>query len=170
MTLIRIGYSGTRDGMTRPQMLAVYHHLAHVLLVNDNDPDIDGIEFHHGDCLGGDQEAHVIATMLGCRIVAHPPLNSRYRAYCKADEIREPKAYLPRDRDIAEETCELLAAPKSDVPYRGSGTWATVGYAVQLGARRPCSRRTGRTGMVLRSSAPRCRGGRHEREHGRRPD
>ena len=137
MTRIRIGYSGPRDGMTRPQMLAVYHHLAHVLLVNDNDPDVEGIEFHHGDCLGGDAEAHVIATVLGCRTVAHPPLSSRYRAFCKADEIREPLDYLARDWNIAYETAELLAAPKTPALYRGSGTWTTAGYAVELG--RPTS-------------------------------
>ena len=131
MTLIRIGYSGTREGMTAAQMRAVYFHLAHEIAMHD----FDGvtIEFHHGDCLGGDAEAHVIATVLGCRTVAHPPLNSRYRAYCKADEIREPLDYLARDWNIAYETAELLAAPKTDAPYCGSGTWTTAGYAVGLG-------------------------------------
>lgn len=137
MSLIRIGYSGSRDGMTTPQMRAVYGYLAHILLVNDNDPDIDGIEGHHGDCLGGDCGFHVIATVLGGRTVAHPPVNTRLRAYCQADEIREPKDYLVRDWDIAQETGELLATPKSFAPHSGSGTWTTAGYAVQLG--RPCT-------------------------------
>ena len=131
--LIRIGFTGSREGMTTPQMRAVYGYLANVLIVNDNDPDIDGIEFHHGDCEGSDAEAHVIATVLGCRTVAHPPLLTIRRAWCRADEIRPPKGYLDRDYDITQETGELLAAPKTPEPYPLSGTWTTTGYAVRAG-------------------------------------
>jgi hypothetical protein len=129
--LIKIGYSGSRKGMTTPQMRAVYQYLQHILGVNDWDEPV--IEGHHGDCIGGDKEFDVIATVLRCRRVAHPPLNTRLRAWCAADEIREPKDYLPRDWDIASETGELLAAPYTTVPVQGSGTWTTIGYAVQLG-------------------------------------
>lgn len=133
MTLIRIGFSGTREGMTRWQVRAVYRHLTHILLVNDNEPDISGIEGHHGDCINGDAQFHTLVTAIGGRTVAHPPLNPKLRAWCKADEIREPLGYLVRDWNIAYETAELLAAPKLDEPQRGSGTWLTVGYAVDLG-------------------------------------
>jgi hypothetical protein len=129
--IIRIGYSGSRRGMTTPQLRAAYSYLSHVLLVNDQYAPV--IEGHHGDCIGGDKEFDVIATVLGCRRVAHPPLNSSKRAWCPAEEIREPKDYLARDWDIARETGELLAAPYTTVPVPGSGTWATIGYAVQLG-------------------------------------
>jgi hypothetical protein len=129
--IIRIGYSGSRKGMTTLQMRAVYRYLANIRLVNDQyGPEV---EAHHGDCAGGDAQFHVIATVLGCRTVAHPPANSRLRAWCQADEIREPKDYLPRDWDIASETGELLAAPYTTVPVPRSGTWTTTGYAVQLG-------------------------------------
>lgn len=129
--IIRIGYSGSRHGMTRPQMLAVSDYLHHTLLVNDWDEPL--IEFHHGDCTGGDAQAHVIATVTRCRIIAHPPLNSKYRAWCQADEIRPPDGYLRRDWAIANETGELLATPSSPVPDVHSGTWITAMYAVQLG-------------------------------------
>lgn len=128
---IRIGYSGSRSGMTTPQMRAVYRYLSRVLLVNDLDEPL--IEAHHGDCTGGDAQFHVIATVLGCRTVAHPPLKSVRRAWCQADEIRAPKEYLARDWDIASETGELLAAPATARPNPHSGTWITTGYAVQLG-------------------------------------
>lgn len=129
--IIKIGYSGSRDGMTKEQMRPVYRHLANILATNDwADP---LIEFHHGDCTGGDAEAHVIATVLGCRTVAHPPVKSGNRAWCTADEIRPPKDYLARDWDIANETSELLAAPKTAEPYPSSGTWTTIGYAIRLG-------------------------------------
>lgn len=133
--IIRIGYSGSREGMTKPQMLAVYRYLGHVLLVNDWDDPV--IEAHHGDCIGGDHEFHVIATVRGCRTIAHPPVKSARRAWCPADEIREPKDYLARDYDIAKETGELIATPKTPEPLPRSGTWKTIGYAVALG--RPVS-------------------------------
>jgi hypothetical protein len=129
--LIKIGYSGSRRGMTTLQMRAVYRYLGHVLGVNDWDEPV--IEGHHGDCIGGDAQFHVIATVLGCRTVSHPPANSSKRAWCRADEIRAPKDYLPRDWDIANETGELLAAPARITPDWHSGTWTTIGYAVQLG-------------------------------------
>lgn len=129
--IIRIGYSGFRHGMTVPQMRGIHRYLGRVLIASyGNDP---LIEAHHGDCNGGDAEFHVIATVLGARTVAHPPLNSSKRAWCKADEIRPPQGYLRRDWEIANETGELHAAPKSPVPDPHSGTWITAMYAVQLG-------------------------------------
>ena len=127
--LIRLGYSGSRDGMTAPQMRAVFQRVSYILTSRDWEDPL--IVAQHGDCLGGDAQFHVIATVLGCRTVAHPPANPALRAWCKADEIRAPKGYLARDWDIASETGELLAAPKSPVPDR-SGTWTTIGYAVQM--------------------------------------
>jgi len=129
-TLIRVGYTGSRDGMTTAQMRAVFRHLAGILTACDLDNPL--IEAHHGDCTGGDAQFHVIATVLGCRTVAHPPSSPARRAWCQADEIRAPKDYLARDWDIASETGSLLAAPKTPEPYRGSGTWTTAGYGVQM--------------------------------------
>lgn len=128
--IIRIGYTGSRYGMTAPQMRSVYRYLANIILVNDQYDTL--IEAHHGDCAGGDAQFHVIATVLGCRTIAHPPLNTRLRAWCPADEIREPKEYLARDRDIAYETGELLATPKTAEPDPRSGTWITIRYAAQM--------------------------------------
>jgi hypothetical protein len=129
--LIRLGYSGSRNGMTKPQLGAVYRHVANILLVNGQyDP---RVEAHHGDCAGGDYEFHVIATVLGCHTVAHPPSNPAKRAYCRADETWAPKDYLARDWDIASMTWELLAAPQSPEPDPHSGTWITAGYAAQMG-------------------------------------
>ena len=50
--LIRIGYTGSRDGMSAPQMQAVFTHVARLLVVHD--PASPLIEAHHGDCTGGD--------------------------------------------------------------------------------------------------------------------
>src|SRR5438034_5874789 len=123
--IIRIGFTGTRDGMTAVQMRAVHDYLVYVRRVSDSE-DIERYEFHHGDCIGSDAQGHVIATVLRYWTVAHPPLNTRFRAWCKAGEIREPKDYLARDWDIAQETGELIATPKDFSPRpRPGGTWTT---------------------------------------------
>jgi hypothetical protein len=132
-TLIELGHTGSRDGMTAPQMRAVVTHGARLFAAAlASDPRPPRVNAHHGDCTGGDYEFHVIATVLGCRTIAHPPSNPSRRAHCKADEIRAPKDYLVRDWDIAAETWELLAAPATMEPYLGSGTWTTAGYGVQM--------------------------------------
>lgn len=131
--IIRIGFTGTRDGMTAAQMTAVHDYLAYVRLASDWD-DIERYEFHHGDCTGSDAQGHVIATVLRFRTVAHPPVNGKLRAWCKADEIRPARDYLSRDWDITRDTGELIATPKDFSPRpRPGGTWTTTGYAVQLG-------------------------------------
>lgn len=129
--IIRIGYSGSRYGMTVPQMRGIYSYLCGALELNRHSTPV--LEARHGDCTGGDAEFHVIATVLGARTIAYPPSNPKYRAGCKADEIRPPEGYLRRDWNIANESGELLAAPKSPVPVPHSGTWITAMYAVQLG-------------------------------------
>jgi hypothetical protein len=116
-----IGYTGTQAGMSDRQMSALYTHLS---LLHP------GSEFHHGDCIGGDEEAHGIAMSFGLRIVIHPPINSRKRAFCKgAAVVLEPKDYIPRNHDIVDAIELLIAAPKTDGEELRSGTWATVRYA-----------------------------------------
>jgi hypothetical protein len=128
--IIRIGFSGTRDGMTSLQVRALH---AYMHGLNRGAIAAAWIEGHHGDCLGADHEFHVLATALGWRTVTHPPVNPSRRAWCRADVILPEKGYLERDRDIALATGELLAAPVSFSPADGAGTWATVGYAVRAG-------------------------------------
>ena len=129
--LFTIGYSGSRRGMTTPQTRGIYWYLAEMLATHDwDDPLIEG---HHGDCLGGDVQFDTIVTVLGGRRVAHPPANEKLRAFCKADVILTARDYLSRDWDIASATAELVAGPESPEPEPKSGTWRTIGYAVQLG-------------------------------------
>lgn len=93
-----------------------------------------GSEFHHGDCVGGDEEAHEIALALGFRIVVHPPLNRSKRAFCTgAFQVLKPKSYITRNHDIVDVCRLLIAAPKTEEEELRSGTWATVRYARKLG-------------------------------------
>jgi hypothetical protein len=86
---------------------------------------------HHGDCIGVDSEAHINCKSLSPNtlIHIHPPTATKYRAYCKADTISVPKAYLERNRDIVDEIHMLIAIPETEEEVVRSGTWATVRYA-----------------------------------------
>ena len=133
MNVIRLGFTGTRHGMTTAQMTAVHDYAAYVRTVNDCE-DIERYEWHHGDCVGSDAQSHVIATVLRCWTVVHPPVNGKLRAWCEGDQILPARDYLSRDWDIVHDTGELIATPKDFSPVRRTGgTWTTIGYAVRLG-------------------------------------
>lgn len=89
---------------------------------------LEASEFHHGDCVGADAEAHAIAVDLGIPVVIHPPLDPKARAGCQSQYIRERHPYVERNHHIVQETDYLIAAPKGPEVTR-SGTWATVRYA-----------------------------------------
>ena len=87
-------------------------------------------EFHHGDCIGADEQFHAVAKRIGFKIIIHPPENNSKRAFCfGADTVLEEKAYLIRNHAIVDETNVLIAVPKSAAEELRSGTWATVRYA-----------------------------------------
>lgn len=116
------GFTGTREGITSFQRGNLMQLLAAAVPV----------ELHHGDCKGADAEAHSMADGLLIPVIIHPPVKDDYRAFCWSHDIREPKPYLDRDRDIVEETSYLIACPKQDTP-RSGGTWYTVDYAIRTG-------------------------------------
>lgn len=121
--MTKIGFTGTRHGMTVAQQEVLL-----TLLTNSPCQ-----EFHHGDCIGADEQAHEIAKKLGLFIVIHPPLIAKWRANngqgCRGDESREPKSYIERNHDIVDETDMLIAAPGGEQEELRSGTWSTVRYA-----------------------------------------
>lgn len=121
---MKVGFTGTRKGMTEEQKDA----LMRVLCFHGG---VDG-ELHHGDCTGADAEANEIAGLLGWQTVVHPPLNERHRAFCGADRILPSKDYLDRNKDIVEATSILIAAPQGKEVKR-SGTWSTVRFARKRG-------------------------------------
>ena len=121
--LMRIGFTGTRQGMTERQKSAVRDLLASYA----------GTILHHGDAIGADAEAHDIALALGCAIVIHPPAIATERAFKTAVEVRAAKPYLVRNKHIVRETALLIAAPAEPVEQLRSGTWSTVRFAHRLG-------------------------------------
>jgi hypothetical protein len=119
---MKIGFTGTREGMRQVQREAVATLLA----------ELRGTAFHHGDCIGADEQAAEIARAIGYEIHSHPPSNAAIRAFSQADVELEPKDYLVRNREIVEATQMLVAAPAGPEVQR-SGTWSTVRYARRRG-------------------------------------
>jgi len=123
---LKIGFTGTKGGMSIPQQLALS------VILDGNLERVVGWQFHDGDCVGADAEAHDIAAQLGYYLVGHPPLDDKLRAWRSYDEIRDPKEYLLRNLDIVKECDILIAAPKSHTETLRSGTWSTVRRAREL--------------------------------------
>lgn len=120
---MRVGFTGSRFGTTPHQRARLARWLQSVEVE----------EFHHGDCVGADHDAHLIALDLGIHTVAHPPRSPRFRAWCDADEIRELADYMVRNHAIVDETDLLIATPDRHEEVVRSGTWATVRYARSQG-------------------------------------
>ena len=102
--MISFGFTGTRQGMTAEQKSALRNFLD------------GGVgEFHHGDCIGADSEAHDIADECGYGIILHPPTNYSERAWREVPRhmMRPERPYLDRNKDIVRETTWLIAARQS---------------------------------------------------------
>lgn len=115
-----IGFTGTQQGMTRKQKRALTN------LLDSCKP----TSFHHGDCIGADEEAHYIAQKLGIPIVIHPPSKSAKRAFCKGwKKMCLPKDYEDRNKDIVLQTDLLVGCPATCEEEVRSGTWSTIRFA-----------------------------------------
>ena len=121
---MKIGFTGTQHGMSGRQRAA----LSAVLQLYRKH------SFHHGCCVGADEQAHRIAGRLNWPIVLHPPSNSSKTALCPhPTHIMHAAPYLVRNRHIVNESDLLIAAPASREEELRSGTWATVRYARSVG-------------------------------------
>jgi hypothetical protein len=132
-----LGITGTTRGTTPAQ-----HEKLRAIMRANRATDLDRgfTDVHHGDAIGVDLQAHVIALFMKQDsdtglpyITIHPPVNDSKRAFCKgADIICEPEEYLARDREIARCCDVLIAVPLTADEQLRSGTWATVRYARKL--------------------------------------
>lgn len=125
---MKVGFTGTRQGMTRDQEKVVTELLIKLRVT----------EGHHGDCVGSDEEFHDILESLALDIVVHPPSNPKLRAWCKGPDtmVLRPQDYLRRNRDIVRATEALIGTPKEEVipaPARGQGTWSTIRHGFESG-------------------------------------
>ena len=143
---MNIGFTGTRDGMTNRQKM-MFTAVLSLQFMNEK------IYFHHGDCMGADEEAdnivtyQLLETPTRGQIHIHPPDKTTYQAHChtvnspfnRLDQSKpsnrrmvvwwEERPYLERNREIVDEIDILVAAPSSTTEELRSGTWSTVRYA-----------------------------------------
>lgn len=124
---MKVGFTGTRDGMTPIQAQFVY----------DEVRILEPTEAHHGMCVGADEEFDELLGQTYVPLVhGHPPTDTSLMAEgLSCDVLSEPKPYLQRNRDIVDQTEHLIAAPRGMTEEHRSGTWSTVSYARRL--RRP---------------------------------
>lgn len=122
------GMSGTRERITGAQLETAFDWVRETTIT----------EFHHGDCVGADEQMHLqIYTFTNAVIYVHPPLDNKLRAYCGPPEDRviilPEKDYLSRNRDIVRASERMLFLPRTQKMQRRSGTWYTIRYARSLG-------------------------------------
>ena len=122
--------TGTKAGWTEDQADGFRFYVAGLSIA----------EFHHGDCIGSDEESHrCIRSVFGLsvHIILHPPANPTLRAFLDHDSqyVWSEKPYLARNADIVAATSMLIATPGEHDERLRSGTWATVRRA--RSARKP---------------------------------
>ena len=124
-----IGFTGTQDGMT-PQQKQKFEALLNYYKCQ---------EFHAGDCVGADSEAHDIALNKASKIVIHPPNYANKRAFCDKKtkngvdlQVLPEKWYIDRNHDIVDFCETMLATPREYSEQIRSGTWATIRYAKKI--------------------------------------
>jgi hypothetical protein len=120
-----VGFTGTSQGMTDIQKVRLERILFELFHADQS----SSTEFHHGDCVGADEEADEIAESIGYTRVIHPPINPYKRAHCQTKIIWEPKEYLVRNHDIVNCSNIMIACPKEAHEVLRSGTWATIRFA-----------------------------------------
>lgn len=123
---VHLGFTGSRHGLTGPQADVLRSVLASLIGEQIT-------VLHHGDCVGADAQGAEIARELGYFLEAHPPGDSRLRAYSPACVTHEPLGYLERDQAIVALSEALVAAPATLAEQSRSGTWFTVRRAREAG-------------------------------------
>lgn len=133
---MKVGFTGTRVGMTRSQMISFSQVMGQLWPA----------EFHHGACVGADEDAAVIASsLIPIRIIAHPGVSEGSRIPERphrstksievSNEVRGETSHFERNRNIVCATDLLIACPPSKPLPSSGGTAYTVGYARSAGNR-----------------------------------
>ncbi len=120
-----VGFSGTREEMSRKQADEVYRILRQYYVDHYKGEDL---WFHHGDCIGSDTLARLTATNLGYKVYRHPPLDDKFQAFTSYDATDPPYSYHGRNKRIVH-ACALLVATPLKSYDGGGGTWFTIKHA-----------------------------------------
>lgn len=125
---MKVGFTGTQEGMTKQQRNSLLWLLDDVL-------EKPYTEAHHGDCIGADAEFHeIMCDLTNAKIHIHPPSNKSKRAFKRlfrneGDVMHPEKPYLQRNHDIVDAVDVMIATPKEKNEQMRSGTWETIRYS-----------------------------------------
>ena len=130
-----VGITGTRKGMTPPQLRSCVGYMAWINQergaandVNYTSPPDDYYSLTHGDCVGADAQAWAVAAGFNWDTTALPSIaDPKWHANTPSTHIEQRRPPLERNRLIVDR-CHLLLAFPGDGPERG-GTWYTINYA-----------------------------------------
>lgn len=123
---MRVGFSGSRQGMTNNQVLHVHMLLGDLRSAG-------ATQVTHGMCQGSDKQFHDMAKALGYFIIGCPGVTAAWEPYLRADVecdlVRAEKPFLVRNRDIVTESDVMIVTPREKTEqHKGSGTWASIRY------------------------------------------
>lgn len=131
--MTKIAVTATRSGMT-PVQLEKFSYLVRALFFAEGNN-----EWHDGDCVGGDDQAHRVVDALklefirlgmpGIKTVGHPGDTPRYYASNVFDESWPIANNIVRNHDMVDAVEILIACPGEFEEVQRSGTWATIRYA-----------------------------------------
>lgn len=114
---------------------------------------IEPDEFHHGDRIGADREAHYSVRLYlpDTFVWIWPPEDDKKRAYCETNPLEDadrlydgagwisarvgwkcPYPYLTRNRYIVHHATHLIATPAEYHEVQRSGTWSTIRAARRI--------------------------------------
>lgn len=125
--MVSVGFTGNRHGLTPKQEVRV------AAILMSSKVRGEAHHFHHGDCVGADEEAAAIAKAAGYFLVSHPPDNPKARAYVPSDFAWVEKPYIARNHDIVKKSDKMVACPDGYEEVLRSGTWATIRHARKVG-------------------------------------
>jgi len=132
--MLKLAFTGTRAGL-KPMQFAKLTHVLQAVTTSQGE-----VEWHDGDCIGADKEAHDIIMQIKrdwatrtptrtLRMIGHPGNMDSFRAGSVFDELRDPKDNIERNHDMVDESEVLVACPAGMDEERRSGTWSTIRYA-----------------------------------------
>ena len=128
MMPLKIGFTGTQKGMTFDQK----NNFLVTLKELNEEYQIE--EFHHGDCIGADADAHRLMQIYfpNVEIKKHPPKDPKKRAFCPGGFCYSEKPYILRNHMIVDSTDLMIATPDGESEELRSGTWSTIRYAKKI--------------------------------------
>jgi len=120
----RIGFTGSRKGMTTNQQAAFAEELRELLAEHQG----EDVEAHHGDAVGADSQFHSVCQDLRIPIIILPSNDPKDRAYCGRAKAERPARRFREQSQAIVRFCDILiAAPDGFAEgLRGSGTWMTT--------------------------------------------